>query len=170
MRATLKSIAARLGWIPYGTRVDGASFSDDEYPVTCLNCGYDLRRLSDGRCPECGRPFARGHLLVEIYARGRRPLGPSQKRLRNFTLAYVILWFVSIETMACLVASMDATLHRIFKFVDSYPAARWSFVVFMGTGDLASIGVFVGQATGRPPPEKRKSVRGAVLKVLLRAS
>lgn len=25
--------------------------------MRCLNCGYDLRGLSENRCPECGRPF-----------------------------------------------------------------------------------------------------------------
>lgn len=24
----------------------------------CVHCGYDLRGQKDGRCPECGRPFA----------------------------------------------------------------------------------------------------------------
>lgn len=27
---------------------------------TCLHCGYDTRGLHQPRCPECGRPFARG--------------------------------------------------------------------------------------------------------------
>jgi predicted amidophosphoribosyltransferase len=25
--------------------------------MRCLNCKYDLRKLSEHRCPECGRPF-----------------------------------------------------------------------------------------------------------------
>ena len=25
--------------------------------MRCLDCGYDLRRLPENRCPECGRPF-----------------------------------------------------------------------------------------------------------------
>ncbi len=26
----------------------------------CLDCGYDLRHLTEPRCPECGRPFDPG--------------------------------------------------------------------------------------------------------------
>ena len=70
-----------FGVLPRGTRVDPALFPEDEYPVRCLNCGYDLRTLPDGRCPECGETFARGHLLVEQYARGRLPRWDRNRRI-----------------------------------------------------------------------------------------
>ena len=35
--------------------------------MVCPGCEYLLRGLPDGRCPECGRTFARGRLLVEQY-------------------------------------------------------------------------------------------------------
>jgi hypothetical protein len=42
-------------------------FPEEEYPVHCPGCGYLLRGLPDGKCPECGAPFDRGRLLVRQY-------------------------------------------------------------------------------------------------------
>ena len=55
--------------IPRDAAVDPTLFSEDEYPVHCPKCGYLLRGLPDGRCPECGTPFERGRLLVQQYVR-----------------------------------------------------------------------------------------------------
>jgi len=68
----------RIGYgvvIPPETRVDAGAFSEDEFPVFCTQCEYLLRGLPDGRCPECGKAFDRGRLLVEQYAieGGARP-------------------------------------------------------------------------------------------------
>lgn len=81
VRTALTSVASRLGFLPSGARVDPAAFEEDEYPVHCLNCGYALRGLPDGLCPECGKEFSRSLLLVEIYARGRRPKHDGWRRL-----------------------------------------------------------------------------------------
>jgi hypothetical protein len=59
--------------IPKGTAVDPDAFPEDAFPVQCLECGYSLRGLPDGNCPECGTPFERGVVLVDMYARGRLP-------------------------------------------------------------------------------------------------
>ena len=69
----LSRLAVRCGHIPRGTRVDPAEFPEDDYPVRCLTCGYTPRTEGTGRCSECGAPFERGHLLVEMYVRCRRP-------------------------------------------------------------------------------------------------
>ncbi len=53
--------------IPPETRVDPALFPEEEFPVVCPKCSYLLRGLPDNRCPECGREFDRGRLLVEQY-------------------------------------------------------------------------------------------------------
>lgn len=53
--------------IPRDASVEPASFSDEEFPVHCPTCGYLLRGLPDGKCPECGNPFERGQLLVRQY-------------------------------------------------------------------------------------------------------
>lgn len=48
-------------------RVDPTLFSEEEFPVFCPKCRYALRGLRDGLCPECGRAFERGLLLVRQY-------------------------------------------------------------------------------------------------------
>ena len=53
--------------IPRDGAVDSNLFSEDEFPVYCPKCGYLLRGLPDGRCPECGTSFERGRLLVRQY-------------------------------------------------------------------------------------------------------
>ncbi len=54
--------------IPRNATVDPALFPEDDYPVYCNKCGYLLRGLPDGKCPECGTSFERGSLLVKAYA------------------------------------------------------------------------------------------------------
>lgn len=56
-----------------GARVDPAAFPEDEYPVFCQRCGYELRGVSEGRCSECGQEFERGALLIEQYVRQNPP-------------------------------------------------------------------------------------------------
>lgn len=52
-------------------RVDPSAFHPDEYPVICLQCGYELRGADTGRCSECGMEYDRGNLLVRLYIRGQ---------------------------------------------------------------------------------------------------
>lgn len=52
---------------PPDARVSPEAFSEDEFPVFCPACDYPLRGLAGERCPECGRGFERGRLLVEQY-------------------------------------------------------------------------------------------------------
>jgi len=89
--------------IPDGARVDPDRFSEDEFPVRCLTCGYLLRGLLAGRCPECGEEFERGHLLVEQYVRGRQPKSDWRFRVATWCFAVglvlvlgssVILYFI----------------------------------------------------------------------------
>ena len=58
--------------VPKDARVDPALFSEEEFPVFCPKCRYSLRGLRDGLCPECGRPFERGALLVQQYVFGKQ--------------------------------------------------------------------------------------------------
>ncbi len=53
--------------IPPNTRANPAQFSEAEFPIVCPKCDYLLRGLTVPRCPECGRDFDRGRLLVEQY-------------------------------------------------------------------------------------------------------
>jgi hypothetical protein len=53
--------------IPPEAHADPAIFPEEEFPIFCPKCNYLLRGLPDDRCPECGREFDRGRLLVEQY-------------------------------------------------------------------------------------------------------
>lgn len=85
--------------IPPETRVDPSRFSEDEFPVSCPQCEYELRGLSGECCPECGRPFDRGRLLVEQYLLCRDlPLSAIGKFARTVAVAG---WFVLIAAGIC---------------------------------------------------------------------
>lgn len=53
--------------IPASARVDPSKFPPEEFPVHCPKCDYLLNSLTEQRCPECGKPFDRGRLLVVQY-------------------------------------------------------------------------------------------------------
>lgn len=63
--------ANRLGrWCRQKTaRLDPSDFDPDEFPVVCLECGYELRGEELGYCPECSTIYDRGRLLVRMYLR-----------------------------------------------------------------------------------------------------
>ena len=100
-RRALRYTGISPGWIPRGTCVDPAAFPEDEYPVCCLRCGYNLHGLPDGRCPECGDEFARGHLLVEFYARMRRP-----RTDRRCRAARILVWIGGTCLVACYLTAL----------------------------------------------------------------
>ena len=82
--------------IPRNARVDPDVFSEDEFPLWCGQCNYLLRGLPDGRCPECGTPFEKSHLLVQQYVRD--PLGRLWRhdRLGRLFVRLVVVGFGSI--------------------------------------------------------------------------
>ena len=53
--------------IPPNARANPAQLSESEFPIVCPKCDYLLHGLTVPRCPECGRDFDRGRLLVEQY-------------------------------------------------------------------------------------------------------
>jgi hypothetical protein len=55
--------------IPRDTRVDPSQFPETEFPLHCPCCGYLLRGVPDGPCPECGTPFERSLRIVQQYVR-----------------------------------------------------------------------------------------------------
>lgn len=73
--------------IPPEARVNAVAFPEAEYPVVCPKCRYLLRGLSDGPCPECGKPFDKGRLLVEQYVRERgMRFHPATARMSRWVL------------------------------------------------------------------------------------
>lgn len=99
---------SRLGIIPPETRVDPAAFSEDEFPVVCPQCNYQLRGLPHNTCPECGRPFDRGRLLVEQYVieRGKRHRCQTHKALN------LAMWFIVAAVGVLSLAAM-----RVYKLI-----------------------------------------------------
>ena len=158
-----RRIGKLFGIIPRGTQVDPALFPEDEYPVRCLNCGYDLRTLPDGRCPECGETFARGHLLVELYARERLPRGDRNRRIAWWLWAwwvivslasnggYILAWRLAPGTFAKVIAQLAWVGHH---WVWTIAISVAISAVAMGPPFLAGI----LRERSLPPISKRKAV------------
>lgn len=85
---------------PRMQRLDPAQFPEDEFPVYCMTCGYELRGLPGDRCPECGTTFDRGRLLVDQYVRLKRPSSDDVYRVG------VISWRLGIFLMICAQAAL----------------------------------------------------------------
>jgi len=63
--------------------------------MRCLSCKYDLRNLSENRCPECGRVFDPNDPLTFLPDAGdRRPIG------------WIMIWL-----LVCIVALVLITLY-----------------------------------------------------------
>lgn len=54
-------------WAMRGPALDPQLYPEEEFPVHCPRCGYELRGLPHPRCPECGTPFDRAALLAIEY-------------------------------------------------------------------------------------------------------
>lgn len=98
--------------VPPETRVDPDRFPEEEFPVVCPKCGYQLRGLASGRCPECGTAFERGRLLVQEYViKSGRPLFPKSRRVAKWCLVLGIGWYVvSMVTSHLLVKYLGPTV------------------------------------------------------------
>ncbi|GMU82153.1 MAG: hypothetical protein AMXMBFR47_20240 [Planctomycetota bacterium] len=152
--------------IPPGTAVDPALFPEDEFPVECLGCGYALRGLPDGRCPECGNGFVRGELLVDTYYHCRTPLSKRAARRHVFftraALGFRLLFIASI--LGALFASARSPgLANVRP--NGAAHAVWIQLVF----GLLLVSI-LGQAimtrrinAGLPPKAKRDAVRAALI-------
>ena len=55
----------------------------------CPNCDYDVRGLSESRCPECGKPFSTREVAEYMERRW-----PPQRFFRALSLA-TIPWFIA---------------------------------------------------------------------------
>ncbi|HPD30650.1 MAG TPA: hypothetical protein PLL20_11690 [Phycisphaerae bacterium] len=92
----LRWAAARRLVIPRDTRVDPSLLSEERFPVSCPKCEYLLRGLPDGRCPECGREFDHGKLLVEQY------VGEAGKRSHPVTSKWTFrMWLAGALLLVC---------------------------------------------------------------------
>lgn len=169
-RRLKRVLSVHLWGLRSDARVDPAGFPDDEYPVACPQCGYSLRGLSAGRCPECGRAFERGRLLLAQYARGDVPRGhPAQRRVRRLIgvglVAMCIPVLIPIGVPIAAWIWPDATWR-------TFSLERWQTMivalVLIGPFNplflLACILFVAANAVlerARPPKQKRRRVRAA---------
>jgi hypothetical protein len=161
LRGWLSRWAVRMGALPQGVHVDPEAFPEETYPVHCLQCGYALRGLPDGRCPECGEAFERGHLLVELYARGRLPgpRGRTIRRLQNVASGIGALFPLSL--LACgLALAWDQ--ERTARFLArTSPVLLCSPLIAVVCGMVAGWVIMIVEITLLPPRNRRQTVRDA---------
>lgn len=146
-------------------RVDPAAFSEAEYPVYCMRCGYELRGLAESRCPECGDPFDRGHLLLEQYVHCKRPRTDRRYRLarRLGHFALVLSLSIAIVPLAYLLSGLlgsEALAEFLRGSLPPLIIARtiwWSWAASM-----LCVGLHLLLSLTMPPPwAKRRAVREA---------
>jgi hypothetical protein len=87
-----------------GPPADAASAADPELfrfirdrDVDCPGCGYNLRSLTSGRCPECGEELTLGLQLVE--PRQAAPIAGLIGLASGLGLAGLLLIFAAIVTI-----------------------------------------------------------------------
>lgn len=138
LRRILSSVRSTIrAWLRIparGARVDSAAFPEDEYPVFCQRCGYELRGVAEGRCSECGQEFERGALLIEQYVRQTPPRTNARYRYSRW-----VNWLANI-----LIAPMFVA--QIGMFVLSFVMERFrdaSFDFWMRHQREVSLGLIV---------------------------
>jgi hypothetical protein len=146
------------GLIPAEARVDPDKFPEDEFPLFCPACNYELRGLPEPLCPECGRPFDRGRLLVEQYVieQGKRCSGTSP--LLNAASWLGLACVLSIQIGLVFVGPL--LLRRNPFVIQSLPAAMpWVLGVLI----LASM--FISWTAAWRQVRRRKQVRHLIQRV-----
>jgi hypothetical protein len=114
----LQWAAARKWIIPAGTRVDPTRFPEEEFLVLCPKCEYLLRGLPGDRCPECGRDFDRGQLLVQQYVieRGQRLWGNAHGRVRLALakgLYFINIWLLVMVLLVGWLGQHDLNFSQV---------------------------------------------------------
>ena len=158
--------------IPRDASVDPAAFPEDEYPVHCLKCGYLLRGLPDGKCPECAKEFERGRLLVREYVFGWQGWGAKRKRLvlwlNRLAIAVAIIPFAGLGIL-WLIASVltksgpngaanPAAANWMMTWL---PRALWALMAVIIVGNAAVLAALIA-AYPRGAWRRRRAVIAAI--------
>jgi hypothetical protein len=95
-------------------RVDGSQFPEDEFPVRCPKCAYELRGLPEPRCPECGEPFDRGRLLVVQYATRptNRPITSRDQKMLLWLAVFALITMVVSYVLPPVILGTASTTTR----------------------------------------------------------
>ena len=159
-----------MGLPPPEATVDAATFSEAEYPVFCLRCGYELRGLPDSRCPECGQAFVRGRLLVDQYVRGKRPRTDWRYRLaRRVGWATWGLYFAPTASILAFTVLWKTSEDKVLGFL-VHQAGDWLVRGLWTLLGLQIAGVSCGFVSAMlllmvtPPRSKCRAVRNALPK------
>lgn len=156
--------------IPRNAAVDPARFSEQEFPVTCPKCGYLLRGLPDGNCPECGKPFERGRLLVLQYVHewsGKlwRQSRPGIWCRRLFVLGFVLYaaWLVGFICFAYPGFRKAATPPTLAAIDRDYSIARGLMILWLAGPALHLVACVLMLVTyPRGARKRRRAVVDAV--------
>lgn len=128
--------------IPRDARVDPTHFDAEGYPVWCPDCGYLLRGLPDGSCPECGTAFDRGRLLVQQYVRLQLPKRHRARRWGRWLFwgGMTGLFAMPGILLALWILTQFGDAHLAMRFFE-WKRARLLTAALGGCGVLA-IGMF----------------------------
>lgn len=171
IRDTLRKLH---GWPSRDATVDPSAFPEAEFPVRCLGCSYLLTGLPDGWCPECGREFARGRLLVEQYAGESLPRRGGRyglvRRWLNVSFAVVIGGQVLALLMIGLFSfvASDVRLMSLADWPSVLGRAMYAILVAQLAVVAVDLGLCIALARLLPSRDKRDAVRAALGLPLLR--
>src|SRR5688500_6888706 len=86
IRVTMHGSSTPISIAPTVKRTDDAPAPNDA-DLFCPGCGYDLRAIDSGRCPECGLPVDRTAGVSRIPWAHRRRIGWARAYSRTVWLA-----------------------------------------------------------------------------------
>ncbi|MBP7933253.1 MAG: hypothetical protein KA354_01280 [Phycisphaerae bacterium] len=139
-------------YLPQDARVDPGLFPEDEFPVYCPWCNYLLRGLPDDRCPECGKHFDPGRLLVVQYVedKGRRQWPQINKWPKRFLLLSGVLllgWLYGMEYLiSCTQSGTKPWAMSLLRWLMSgtwHRALTSSPLALMTTLAVLSFGLYI---------------------------
>ncbi len=138
--------------------VDPLLFSEEAFPVHCPGCGYLLRGLPDGRCPECGRPFKRGQLLVRQYV--HEPIQLPWRR-RQLLIALAAEFVILVTGITLFLATRSAPAANLIQHFQTLVLLPYALLA----GLWIVSGAIIHHTIRRHQQlrQKREQVREAVL-------
>lgn len=149
--------------IPKDAVVDATAFSEDEYPVHCTKCGYLLRGLEDGLCPECGTFFERGRLLVVQYFQSWKGPAWRDSATGRWSQRLATMGTVLIIAGALGVLGLKWASPTVQLSLTQAGSRNYVVIAFLGTFAIGYITLMIsGLLTARTYPPDAKKKRRAI--------